>query len=209
MRRQSRDPATHSPKIKPPNLALPPNPIFSASEAPGLRGASRQEPQGHSAEHGLLTHVAGQLLPLLFKDERLGGPQRRKNSPQRGAGRRPGSCQPHACRTCSPRFSWPARFWESSHPSRRLPVCGRRRSGSPQPSGTSACPGRTRAEHALPPLALPAGRHGTLTPNPDHGSAPGFLPPVPHSLDCSPLETVGLRVCERDALTRTCLVAWP
>lgn len=84
MRWQSQGPATHSPNIKSPNLALPPNPNVLSVRDPGAqRRYSREEPQGGDAEHGLLSHVAGQLLTSLFEDQRLEGPERYKNSPQR------------------------------------------------------------------------------------------------------------------------------
>lgn len=60
--------------------------MLSALETPGLRGGgSREEPQGGDAEHGLLTHVAGQLLTRLFKDQRLEG-QRDTRIPLRESG---------------------------------------------------------------------------------------------------------------------------
>lgn len=43
-----------------------------------------KEPQGHDAEHGLLTHITIQDLCGFFHDECLEGPEKNENLPQRG-----------------------------------------------------------------------------------------------------------------------------
>ena len=63
-------PCHPQPKTQVPKLCLsPPTPMFSASETQGSEEeTARKEPQGHDAEHGLLTHVADQDLGGFFKD---------------------------------------------------------------------------------------------------------------------------------------------
>lgn len=52
--------------------------MLRAAETRGPAEVAEQEPEGHNAEHGLLTQGADQDLQGFFQDERLEGPGRNR-----------------------------------------------------------------------------------------------------------------------------------
>lgn len=91
-----------APKSSTPTLPFLPTHSQHRRPRGSEEATARKEPQGHDAEHGLLTHVADQDLRGLFKDERLDRPGRNQRSPQTEApALGSGTGHPHPGVTCS------------------------------------------------------------------------------------------------------------